>query len=212
LPPNSNNGNKSDNNSPNAVLIYPPPNNFPTTNKKLNPRTTSRKPRTRIKYPELNLEKELQNADFRTIALELPQGTTLIEFFRFNNYNFPAIPANGDAASFPPRYLAFILPAQAPEQLTMIDLGEAEPIDKLVKEFRESVENPRGLSVAVFKKKEDILSKIELSQLIFQKIKPYLSQELIICPDGELNCLPFEILPTDKGSYLMDEYRCNFLM
>ncbi|NCS31626.1 MAG: CHAT domain-containing protein [Microcystis aeruginosa F13-15] len=164
-----------------------------------------------LNIPELNLEKELQNADFRTIALELPQGTTLIEFIRFNNYNFQAIPANGDAASFPPRYLAFILPAQAPEQLTMIDLGEAEPIDKLVKEFRESVENPRGLSVAVFKKQEDILSKIELSQLIFDKIKPYLTQELIICPDGELNCLPFEILPTDKGSYLMDEYRCNFL-
>ena len=164
-----------------------------------------------LNIPELNLEKELQNADFRTIALELPQGTTLIEFIRFNNYNFQAIPANGDAASFPPRYLAFILPAQAPEQLTLIDLGEAEPIDKLVKEFRESVENPRGLSVAVFKKQEDILSKIELSQLIFDKIKPYLTQELIICPDGELNCLPFEILPTDKGSYLMDEYRCNFL-
>ncbi|MCZ8025819.1 MAG: CHAT domain-containing protein [Microcystis sp. LE19-10.1B] len=164
-----------------------------------------------LNIPELNLEKELQNADFRTIALELPQGTTLIEFIRFNNYNFQAIPANGDAASFPPRYLAFILPAQAPEQLTLIDLGEAEPIDKLVKEFRESVENPRGLSVAVFKKKEDISPKIELSKLIFDKIKPYLTQELIICPDGELNCLPFEILPTDKGSYLMDEYRCNFL-
>ncbi|TRU32368.1 MAG: tetratricopeptide repeat protein [Microcystis aeruginosa Ma_MB_F_20061100_S20D] len=164
-----------------------------------------------LNIPELNLEKELQNADFRTIALELPEGTTLIEFIRFNNYNFQAIPANGDAASFPPRYLAFILPAQAPEQLTMIDLGEAEPINKLVKEFRESVENPRGLSVAVFKKKEDISPKIELSKLIFDKIKPYLTQELIICPDGELNCLPFEILPTDKGSYLMDEYRCNFL-
>jgi CHAT domain-containing protein/tetratricopeptide (TPR) repeat protein len=164
-----------------------------------------------LNIPELNLEKELLNADFRTIALELPQGTTLLEFIRFNNHNFKAIPANGDALSFPPRYLAFILPAQAPEQLTMIDLGEAEPIDKLVKEFRQSVENPRGLSVAVFKKKEDILSKIELSKLIFQKIKPYLTQELIICPDGELNCLPFEILPTDKGGYLMDEYRCNFL-
>jgi len=130
---------------------------------------------------------------------------------RFNNHNFKAIPANGDALSFPPRYLAFILPAQAPEQLTMIDLGEAEPIDKLVKEFRQSVENPRGLSVAVFKKKEDILPKIALQKLIFQKIKPYLTQELIICPDGQLNCLPFEILPTDKGGYLMGEYRCNFL-
>ncbi|TRU73424.1 MAG: tetratricopeptide repeat protein, partial [Microcystis viridis Mv_BB_P_19951000_S69] len=164
-----------------------------------------------LNIPELNLEKELLNADFRTIALELPQGTTLLEFFRFNNHNFKAIPANGDALSFPPRYLAFILPAQAPEQLTMIDLGEAEPIDKLVKEFRESVENPRGLSVAVFKKKEDIPPKLALKKLIFDKIKPYLTQELIICPDGELNCLPFEILPTDKGGYLMDEYRCNFL-
>jgi tetratricopeptide (TPR) repeat protein len=113
-----------------------------------------------LNIPELNLEKELQNADFRTIALELRQGTTLIEFIRFNNYNFQAIPANGDAPLFPPRYLAFILPAQAPEQLTMIDLGEAEPINKLVKEFRESVENPRGLSVAVFKKKRIYCQKL----------------------------------------------------
>jgi hypothetical protein len=172
-----------------------------------------------LNIPELNLEKELQNADFRTIALELPQGTTLIEFVRFNNYNFQGIPANGDALSFPPRYLAFIIPSQAPcrgnppvvAPVTMIDLGEAEPIDKLVKEFRQSVENERGLSAAVFKKKEDILPKIALQKLIFDKIKPYLTQELIICPDGELNCLPFEILATDKGGYLMDEYRCNFL-
>jgi tetratricopeptide (TPR) repeat protein len=33
-----------------------------------------------LNIPELNLEKELLNADFRTIALELPQGTTLLEF------------------------------------------------------------------------------------------------------------------------------------
>ncbi len=164
-----------------------------------------------LNIPELNLQKELQNADFQTIALELPQGTTLIEFVRFNNYNFKAIPANGDAQYLPPRYLAFILPAQAPKQLKMIDLGEADPIDQRVREFRESVENGRGLAFDKIFSEDNISPKIELRSLIFDKLKPYLSKDLIICPDGELNCLPFEVLPTDEGGYLMDEYRFNFL-
>ncbi|RCJ30014.1 hypothetical protein A6769_34695 [Nostoc punctiforme NIES-2108] len=164
-----------------------------------------------LNISELNLQKELQNADFQTIALELPQGTTLIEFVRFNNCNFKAIRANGDAQYLPPRYLAFILPAQAPKQLKMIDLGEANLIDQQVRKFRMLVENGRGLAFNEIFSEDDISPKIELRKLIFDQLKPYLTKDLIICPDGELNCLPFEVLPTDEGGYLMDEYQFNFL-
>ncbi|MFB2768332.1 tetratricopeptide repeat protein [Pelatocladus sp. BLCC-F211] len=164
-----------------------------------------------LNIPELNLQKELQNANHSTIALELPEGTTLVEFVRFNVPNFQAISANGDSHWFPPRYVAFILPAKEPERLKMVDLGEAEPIDLLVRDFRVSTEGGRGFDLDEIVEEDEIDPKIELRSLVFDKLKPHLSKDLFICPDGELNCLPFEVLPTDEGRYLMDEYNFNFL-
>ncbi len=164
-----------------------------------------------LNIPEINLQKELQNADYRTIALELPEDTTLVEFVRFNVFNFKAISGNYDSQWFPSRYLAFILPVKEPERLQMIDLGEAEPIDRLVRQFREFVEIARGLDLDEIVEADEIEPKIELRSLVFDKLKPYLTKKLFICPDGELSCLPFEVLPTDEGGYLMDEYNFNFL-
>lgn len=164
-----------------------------------------------LNIPEINLHKELQNADYLTIARELPEGTTLVEFIRFNVVNFKAISASGDSKLFPPRYIAFILPAKEPERLQMVDLGEAELIDSLVREFRESVEIARGFDLDEITEAGEIDPKIQLRLLVFDKLKPYISKNLFICPDGELNCLPFEALPTEPEGYLIDEYNFNFL-
>ncbi|MBD2491361.1 CHAT domain-containing tetratricopeptide repeat protein [Aulosira sp. FACHB-615] len=164
-----------------------------------------------LNLPELNLQKELQNADYRTVALELPESTTLVEFVRFNVFNFKSIPTNNESQWFPPRYLAFILPAREAEHLKMIDLGEAEPIDRLVRKFRESVEIGRGLDLGEIAEADEIEPFFELLSLVFDKLKPYLSKNLFICPDGELNCLPFEALTINEEEYLIDEYNFNFL-
>jgi CHAT domain len=52
---------------------------------------------------------------------------------------------------------------------------------------------------------------LELRQKIFDSLKPYLSQNLLIAADGELNCLPFEILPKDAGGYLIEDYDIHYL-
>jgi len=67
--------------------------------------------------PEMNLQKQLETANHRAIALALPEGATLVEFVRFDVFNFRAIQANGDSQWLPARYLAFILPAKEPEQV-----------------------------------------------------------------------------------------------
>ena len=82
--------------------------------------------------PEIQLQE--QPIDWRTVALELPTGSTLIEFVCFKVFDFHA--TDRKAEWQPARYLAFVLPAGQPDKVQMIDLGEAEPIDQLIQDFR----------------------------------------------------------------------------
>ncbi len=84
--------------------------------------------------PEIQLQE--QPIDCRSVALELPTGSTLIEFVCFDVFNFHA--ASEESQWQPARYLAFILPAGRPDQVQMRDLGEAKPIDQLIQDFRQS--------------------------------------------------------------------------
>ncbi|MGL6139510.1 MAG: CHAT domain-containing protein, partial [Planktothrix sp.] len=86
-------------------------------------------------------EVQLQNAlpDRQAVALELPLGSTLLEFVHFKVYDFTA-PEQEHWK--PARYLAFILPAQQPDQVAMVDLGNAAEIDRLIRLFRAGVSFP----------------------------------------------------------------------
>ncbi len=82
--------------------------------------------------PEMNLERTLRTADQHVVAQRLSEGMVLIEFIRFNLFDFKAVPARGEPQRKPAHYLAFVLPAGEPDDLQMIDLGEAEPIDQMI--------------------------------------------------------------------------------
>jgi CHAT domain-containing protein len=165
--------------------------------------------------PEMNLQKQLDTANRDAIAKALPDGATLVECVRFNVFSFKAIRAKGDSQWFPARYLAFILPANEPEQVKMIDLGEAEPIDNLIRVFRKSVsKGDRSLHLdSIPDEPEPIRPEVELRQKLIDPLKPYLKpqQQVFLAPDGELCCLPFGVLPTAEGRYLMEEYELCYL-
>lgn len=87
--------------------------------------------------PEIQLQE--QPTDRVAVALELPGDSTLVEFVRFDVFDFQALPGREEAQWQPERYLAFILPAGQPDAVQMVDLGAAETIDNLIQEFRLSV-------------------------------------------------------------------------
>ncbi|MEY3870810.1 MAG: hypothetical protein RLZZ338_4704 [Cyanobacteriota bacterium] len=181
--------------------------------------------------PEIQLQEQI--GDRRAVALELPSGSTLIEFVRFDVFDFKAVEAEGESKWKPARYLAFTLAAGQPSQVEMIDLGEAEPIDRLIHIFRDSVgtgqcrfptqmdmfdENPEPESVSLnqfsLNKPEDLATGIELRKAIFDPIRAVIgsSRHLIIAPDGNLNVVPFNILPYDEGeTRLMDDFAISYL-
>jgi CHAT domain-containing protein/tetratricopeptide (TPR) repeat protein len=168
--------------------------------------------------PEMNLEQKLQAADCRAVALALSPQTALVEFVRFSPCEFKAVAARGEEYWQPPRYLAFVLSAGAPDEVRMIDLGEAVPIDRLLAAFRAGVtgeaevrdlvrEPPRPAGDA------GTAAGDRLRAAVFDPLADALGacRRLFLAPDGDLNRLPFQALPLADGRHLLDAYRISYL-
>lgn len=84
--------------------------------------------------PEMSMAQQLRTTNWREIAKRLPQVTTLVEFVRMSLIDSQALHVRDED-----RYLAFVLNSGEPVQVHLIDLGEAEQIDKLIGLFRMAI-------------------------------------------------------------------------
>ncbi len=172
--------------------------------------------------PEIQLAEQLPNRF--AVAEALPTHSILIEFVRFDVFDFHAVRAKGDTQWHTPHYLAFILPSGQPDAVQMIDLGEVEPVDNLIQVFHSQVSDATKKTLAWGQEASSPKSQItpsasttaiQLSQRLFQPILKGVRgyKHLIFAPDGNLNLLPFQILPLDEtGTHLiMDEYTISYL-
>jgi CHAT domain-containing protein/Flp pilus assembly protein TadD len=171
--------------------------------------------------PELNLEQHLRLADRRAVALSLPEGVVLVEFVRFDVFDFHPTPARDERQWQPARYLAFVLPAGEPDQVQMIDLGEAGPIDQMIADFRDSViAGPQDqFDRDVRRQRSESLSTAQaqpgpaLRAAVFDKLIPALAgcTRLLLAPDSDMTRLPFEVLPAADGRLLLEQYRISYV-
>jgi CHAT domain-containing protein len=181
---------------------------------------------------EIRLEQKLRTANRHAISNRLFRDDVLIEFIRFNIVDFLAVPVHGQRMVKPAHYIAFILLGNEPDNVQMIDLGEAKPVDKMINSLRASitgeVENreidnsvkassARNLVHLSPKSIKSAESKDDVHDLRKAIIKPLITalqgrKRLFIAADGDLNRLPFEILPAADGKkHLIDEYFISYL-
>lgn len=168
--------------------------------------------------PEMNLERNLRAADRRAIALGLDAGVALVEFVRFHEFAFHAVPARGESQWKPARYLAFVLPGGDPDAVTLIDLGEAEPIDRLIADFRASVavDPDDRQNRNMVRRRHPLTDASDGSALraaVFDPLRSSLGgrTRLLVSPDGQLAQLPFAALPTADGRLLADGYLISYV-
>jgi tetratricopeptide (TPR) repeat protein/CHAT domain-containing protein len=168
--------------------------------------------------PEMNLEQQLQAADRRAVALALPAGATLVEFVCLSVLDFKAIQARGERRQQSPRYLAFVLTAGDPDQVRLLDLGECDPIDQLIADFRAAVtsESPgRNLVKVTREPAGDTAATLgeRLRAAVFDPLADTLGacRRLFLAPDGDLNRLPFGVLPLPDDGRLLDAYRITYV-
>ncbi|MFO7740549.1 MAG: CHAT domain-containing tetratricopeptide repeat protein [Desulfatiglandaceae bacterium] len=152
------------------------------------------------------LKKKIERADSTRVAQALPENTALMEFVRINIFNFKA--KGTKERWLPPRYITFVLHAGKGDRVEMIDLGDAEEIDKTVALFKTELGNSKD---------KEALKAAEASRrlhdLVFEPLKKALGdvKEVFISPDGNLNLIPFEVLQGPDGKFLIEDYTFNYL-
>jgi CHAT domain-containing protein/tetratricopeptide (TPR) repeat protein len=159
--------------------------------------------------PAADPEDRPPESDHRALADRLPAGSALVEFERVSG---------GDAQTTPARYRAFVLPAAEPADVRTIDLGEAEPIDRMVAEFRARIAREGGgprspLPTETPAASEALAGGTRLRQAVFDPLTAALDgrTRLFLAPAGSLACLPFEVLPAGPGRHLIDTYQISYL-
>ncbi len=165
--------------------------------------------------PEIAMQEQM--GDRRAVASELPEGAKLLEFVRFGVYDFKNDSIQEE------RYLAFVLAAGKPSEVDMIDLGDAENIDRLISAYRNSVIElplPQKMMWNRNSTKKNTKHYVydsqpgkQLREAVFDKLRDKLAgcSHLVIAPDGDLNLVPFQILPEDDETKLQDKYNISYV-
>jgi CHAT domain-containing protein/Tfp pilus assembly protein PilF len=152
------------------------------------------------------LKRKTEEAGVEDVASAMPEGTALLEFARVNRFDFRA--QDPQKRWLPARYLAFVLRAGKGSSVGLVDLGEAQRIDRSIADFKKEIARLTEMN----EKRIASLSRA-LHDLVFQPLRAQIagSKELYVSPDGNLNLIPFEVLMGEEGRYLIEDYSFNYL-
>ncbi|MEA5449469.1 tetratricopeptide repeat protein [Leptolyngbya sp. CCNP1308] len=145
---------------------------------------------------------ETQPVDMATVQAQIPADGMLVEYVRYQPFDAQAGPAStwGD-----PRYAAYLLFPNG--RMEAMDLGDAAKIDAAVLSLAKALEDPNQ-SV------DEIHSRAQtLDALVMAPLREPLEgvEHLLISPDGALNQIPFEVLRSDNGQYLIETFEISYL-
>lgn len=152
------------------------------------------------------LKVKISKADCRNVAAAMQANTVLIEIARVNLFDFKA--REGEPKLRSPHYFAFILHSGMGNEVELIDLGNADVIDRSISNFKKAL-----VATDHFKDNQINAASIRLYNLVFAPLKNDLDgiKEIYISPDGNLNLIPLEVLLRPDGKFLIEEYTFNYL-
>ncbi|MBI3813583.1 MAG: CHAT domain-containing protein, partial [Nitrospinae bacterium] len=159
------------------------------------------------------LEKQAGKADVQSITKLLPKDSVYIDFARIKIHDFK------NNRWEKPKYVAFVLIQQKEPEVRLIEIGEAEDIERHGAYLQEMNKIKSGKTPD-----KEILNKkaSDIYALVMKPLEPYIKdlssksfigdrRQLFISPDGNLNLLPFEALVTPDGRYLIEGYSISYI-
>jgi tetratricopeptide (TPR) repeat protein len=152
------------------------------------------------------IKKYVSKVDRDLLAKSLPKKSALLELARIE-IDQPLIPTDSPRR-LPDRYIAFVLHSGNGEKVSLVDLGLAKDIDGLVAECKRQIS---GSGDKDGKAASDSLHS--LYDAVFKPLQQALggATEIFISPDGNLNLIPFEVMQTPDGKFLIEDYTFNYL-
>jgi CHAT domain-containing protein/tetratricopeptide (TPR) repeat protein len=142
------------------------------------------------------------------IARNLPPGAALTDFIQYRRYDFTAEGTNEWKEQRYAAYLTFPLPRESTNVVVeRVDLGEAAPINEAVESICKRMASGMGYT------RDDVSAGLRrLGDLVYAPMAKYLTNvsHLIVCPDGQLSRVPFEMLRVgDK--FLIEEKTISYI-
>jgi CHAT domain-containing protein len=132
---------------------------------------------------------------YQDVQSALADRTTLVDFLRCKAYQGKGV--------WREQYGALILgQSGAPK---WVSLGDAKEIEATILQFREAVTKKPDKLYAICRQLYDLLVNPIVAQL------PASVDELIVCPDGELNFLPLAVLLTPNGKFVCQRYSIGYV-
>jgi len=147
-----------------------------------------------------------RNLTLKDIARNLPPQSALVDFIQYRRYDFAARTNQWQEQRYAV-YLTFPLAKDSTNvAVERVDLGEAAPINEAVELVC------KRMSAGQFAAKDLPATLQKLSQLIYAPLAPHLTNvsHLIVCPDGQLSRLPFEMLPIGN-KFLVEEKTISYV-
>jgi CHAT domain-containing protein len=149
-----------------------------------------------------------RNLTFLDIARNLPPQGALADFIQYRRYDFTAEGTNRWKEQ---RYAAYMTLPLARDSTNLmverVDLGEAAPIDEAVEFICKRMCSGMGY------KRDDVTAALQrLGDLVYAPLARHLTNvsHLIVCPDGQLSRVPFEMLRVGDR-FLIEEKTISYV-
>lgn len=132
----------------------------------------------------------------------LPTKTALVEFVRYQPFRAGEEKVNRFSSA---HYAVFILHKNG--DINGINLGPANEIDQIIKQFSQSLASP---DTPRFQVKEEAR---KLDAQIMAPVRKALGniKTIFLSPDSALNLIPFEALVDESGKFLVTQYQFRYL-
>jgi len=171
------------------------------------------KERNRLEVELRRMEKGSvpETAAFGELRSRLPERSAFVDFFVHPVYR----PARREGEMVvekghwsEPRVSVWITRASSPEGTPVhLDLGHASELEASVKDFLEDLVLHRGVGRVGRPEQGESLAS-QLREKLWIPLLPYLDgvNTLFVSPDGFLGALPLEVIPDERGSFLVERY------
>jgi CHAT domain-containing protein len=190
-------------NSQLAALIYKPPTRSTEDyrNQVASLKTKAEKLEAELSRRSAFFRTVTQPATIEAVQRLIPADAALVEFVLYKPYLNSKGATKSDRYGNP-RYAAYVLHSQGAPQ--WVDLGEAEPINQAVTNFRNTLQSETSDIQPVTR---------ALDEKLMQPIRQLLgnTRTILLSPDSQLNLIPFAALVDENNRYLVENYSINYL-
>jgi CHAT domain-containing protein/Flp pilus assembly protein TadD len=150
---------------------------------------------------EFSLAKQAGKVDAQKLSSLLPQDSAYLDFAKIRLYDFPT---GKWGAS---HYLLFVLIPDEKGEVRLLDVGETEGIDQHISAYLKEIKKEQKSDKAILDREAQ-----SLYDLIIKPVEPLVKKKhLFVSPDGNLNIIPFEVIVTPGGQYLLENYQISYL-